>query len=164
MTEGHPDGDGYALLDFGEGRKLERFGAVIAVRPAPAAETARSLDSAAWDAAGAEFVRTVSGPGEWRFRAELPDPWKATSGGTEFLLAPTPSGGVGWFPEQQPLRSRMAERLRAAALRVPGATTRPRVLDLFGHTGGSAMAAAGAGAEVTMVDGARGTIGWARRN
>jgi 23S rRNA (cytosine1962-C5)-methyltransferase len=156
--------DGYSLLDFGDGRKLERFGPVTTARPAPGAGTAPASDASAWNAAAAEYVRTAPGAGAWRVRGELPERWTVRSGGAEFLLAPTPSGGVGWFPEQQALRARVAERVRRAARRKPGVTFRPRVLDLFGHTGGTAMAAAGAGAEVTMVDGARGTIGWARRN
>lgn len=163
MTEGSEGGDGYELLDFGRGAKLERFGAVTTVRPAPGATGERGLDASAW-AADAEYARAASGAGEWRLRRGLPDPWFVRAGETEFLLAPTPSGGVGWFPEQQPLRERVAGRMRAAAQQTPGGTPGPRVLDLFGHTGGSAMAAAAAGAEVTMVDGARGTIGWARRN
>jgi 23S rRNA (cytosine1962-C5)-methyltransferase len=93
MTDG---GDGYALLDFGDGRKLERFGPVTTARPAPAAETAPACDASAWKGANAEYLRTVTGTGEWRMHTELPEPWAVRAGDSEFLLAPTPSGGVGW--------------------------------------------------------------------
>ena len=39
-----------------------------------------------------------------------------------------------------------------------------RVLNLFGYTGGSTLAAAAAGAEVVHVDAARNIVAWARRN
>jgi 23S rRNA (cytosine1962-C5)-methyltransferase len=39
-----------------------------------------------------------------------------------------------------------------------------RVLNLFGYTGGSTLAAAAAGAEVTHVDAAQSVVAWARRN
>jgi 23S rRNA (cytosine1962-C5)-methyltransferase len=39
-----------------------------------------------------------------------------------------------------------------------------RVLNLFAYTGGSTLACAAAGAEVTHVDAARNVVAWARRN
>src|SRR5205823_4346165 len=39
-----------------------------------------------------------------------------------------------------------------------------RVLNLFGYTGGSTLAAATAGAQVTHVDASRPAVAWARRN
>ena len=49
--------DQYRLIDFGEGRRLERFGPLVLDRPCPAAENAAKADPAAWDAADARFER-----------------------------------------------------------------------------------------------------------
>jgi len=155
-------GDDHELLDLERGRKLERFGAATVVRPAPAAEGEAQLPRREWEEAHAEFVRDGRGGpgGAWHIRRPLPDPWTARSAGAEFLLEAAPSGQVGLYPEQAALRTRIAAIVRAAA---EGGRT-PRALDLFGYTGGTTMAMAGAGAEVTFVDASRGSVGWARRN
>ena len=145
--------DDYELLDLDDGLKLERFGAAVVVRPAPAARGPRVLDAPAWGRAAAEYTRREN-RGEWRFRAPLPDPWVVRSAGLQYVLKATPSGQVGFFPEQTFLRERIVRRLD------PGC----RVLDLFGYTGGSTLAAAAAGAAVTHVDSARGVVRWAREN
>lgn len=147
----------YALLDLGEGRKLERFGAAVVARPDPAASGLSTLGDAQWCRADAEFLRDGGG---WRIRRPLPEPWVVRSAGVEFVLEPSPAGQVGFFPEQALLRERAAGIVRTAAER--GAA--PRALDLFGYTGGTAMALATAGASVTFVDASRGAVGQARRN
>jgi 23S rRNA (cytosine1962-C5)-methyltransferase len=146
----------YALLDLGEGQKLERFGAVVVARPDPAASGVPALDDAEWSAADADFLRD----GSWRIRRPLPEPWVVRCAGAEFLLEPAPGGQVGVFPEQAPLRERVSAMVRDAVRR--GAA--PRALDLFGYTGGTTMALAAAGASVTFVDASRGAVGQARRN
>jgi 23S rRNA (cytosine1962-C5)-methyltransferase len=161
VTGGNARGGGrvaeldYELLDLGEGRKLERFGVVTLVRPAPAARGGRSLDDTAWSGADAEF-RPVGQGGEWTVRRALPDPWIVRSVGVEHVLEPRPSGQVGLFPEQAAIRERVQ--------RLVGAAGSPRVLDLFGATGGSSMAAAVSGGVVTYVDAARSALSRARRN
>ena len=40
----------------------------------------------------------------------------------------------------------------------------PKILNLFGYTGGATVACAAAGAHVTHVDAAKGMVGWAKRN
>ncbi|MGQ0723496.1 MAG: class I SAM-dependent methyltransferase [Candidatus Eiseniibacteriota bacterium] len=152
------DGLEYALLDLDVGRKLERFGRATVARPDPAADGSPALDGRAWDAADAEFDR--DGGAGWRLRRPLPEPWVVRSAGAEFLLELAPAGQVGFFPEQAPLRERVAGLVRAAVLR--GAS--PRALDLFGYTGGTTVALAAAGATVTLVDAVRASVGQARRN
>lgn len=147
----------YSLLDCGAGRKLERFGDVRVVRPAPAAEEAPRHPAAAWAEADVEYVQQ-DGAGEWRVHRAVPEPWRVECGGTHFELACASAGQVGLFPEQTPLRRRLGEWLG----RRPGEPA--RVLDLFGYTGGSTLAAAAAGAEVTYVDGARAAVARMRGN
>ena len=69
----------------------------------------------------------------------------------------TDSGQVGLFPEQAGNWDWIAEQICAADGPI-------KVLNLFGYTGGSTLAAAAAGAEVTHVDGAGNVVAWARRN
>jgi 23S rRNA (cytosine1962-C5)-methyltransferase len=65
---------------------------------------------------------------------------------------------VGLYPEQAANWDWIGDRIRAARRPV-------KVLNLFAYTGGSTLAAAGAGAdEVVHVDAARGVVAWARRN
>lgn len=146
----------YELLDCGGGLKLERFGDVRVIRPAPGVPgPIRSAES--WRNAQLEFRRDRR-PGTWIRHSEIPDPWIVESSGTLFSLDATPTGQVGLFPEQAGLRVRVRDWLAA---RPPESR---RMLDLFGHTGGHTLAAAGAGAHVTYVDGARATVAWMRRN
>ena len=74
------------------------------------------------------------------------------------LLSPLPSGQVGVFPEQLANWNWIAKSVakpQAAML---------RVLNLFAYTGGSTLAAACAGAEVTHVDAAKSMVARAREN
>lgn len=142
--------DGYALLDAGDGRRLERFGPVVVDRPAPsAAWPARSVP-AAWLAADLRFDRDAGWTGK------PPEPWLVNLDGLALELRGTDTGQVGAFPEQVAhwpwLRTMLAGRAD------------PAVLHLFAHTGATTLALARAGARVTHVDGSRPAVTWARRN
>jgi 23S rRNA (cytosine1962-C5)-methyltransferase len=154
----------YELLDFGEGRKLERFGDVMLDRPAPAASDVRRSQPDLWSQATARFevVGDQRGGerGRWIPVGALPERWTVAFGPLRFELKPTDFGHVGVFPEQVANWEWIARQVRAAVAEIP----RLRVLNLFAHTGGSTLAAAAAGAEVVHVDSARNTVAWARRN
>ncbi len=181
----------YELLDFGDGRKLERFGAAIVDRPSPSAEGVGRAHPSLWRSATARYNRTRGDEGVWKPAAALPSDWRVSfdvSAGAHFLdsreptarrpatcqvaadepsstitfqLQPSPFGHVGVFPEQ-------AECWRWIARQVSGAQQRlgrpPRVLNLFAYTGGSTLAAAAAGAEVVHIDSARNIVDRARQN
>ncbi len=72
-------------------------------------------------------------------------------------LKRTEFGHLGLFPEQADCWDWIAARLGAVGERL-------QVLNLFGYSGGSTLAAAAAGAQVTHVDAARNLVAWARRN
>jgi 23S rRNA (cytosine1962-C5)-methyltransferase len=154
----------YELLDFGGGRKLERFGAVMLDRPAPATSDVRRFRPELWSQATARF--DVMGDqrhgerGKWIPADALPAQWTVAFGALRFELKPNDFGHVGVFPEQTANWKWLARRIRAAATEIP----RLKVLNLFAHTGGSTLAAAMAGAEVVHVDSARNVVAWARRN
>jgi 23S rRNA (cytosine1962-C5)-methyltransferase len=156
----------YELLDFGGGRKLERFGPVVVDRPAPAAEGARMAHPELWRGATARFDGPRTGDGTW---TPAPDKWLPTEwqfvceGAAEFRLQldALPSGQVGVFPEQRDNWDWIARQIAS------GLATRERplrLLNLFAYTGGSTLVAASAGAEVVHVDAARSIVDRARHN
>jgi 23S rRNA (cytosine1962-C5)-methyltransferase len=150
------DGD-YLLIDFGAGRKLERFGRHLVDRPSQEATGVAQRDPAAWAKWNARYERGTSARGTWSFARERLVRWPVSFGALTVELKPTDSGQVGLFPEQIEQWAWIAEQVRAAE--------RPlRVLNLFAYTGGSTLAAALAGATVTHVDAAKGAVAWARRN
>src|SRR5690349_12376269 len=77
-SEGFAD---YALIDSGNGRKLERFGRFTVDRPEPQAMWQPVLAAAAWQRADAVFKgldKEEDGDGgRWRSQAPLPESWPA---------------------------------------------------------------------------------------
>jgi 23S rRNA (cytosine1962-C5)-methyltransferase len=154
--------DQYELIDFGQGRKLERFGQFVLDRPSiVAGDFARELPDA-WNNADARYHRTSGDLGEWRVFTHLPECWAIRHETFALEIKRTPFGHVGVFPEQAENWDWIADRIRALA--AAEQSRRPRVLNLFAYTGGSTLAAAAAGAEVVHVDAAANTVAWARRN
>lgn len=151
------DKDQYQLLDFGGGRKLERFGSYILDRYCPPAEDAHKADVASWKDADARYERTHGDEGRWKPSDALASSWTLKHQELNFELRPTPFGHLGIFPEQAANWDWIAKQITRAS--------RPlRVLNLFAYTGGSTLAAAVAGAEVVHVDSAKNSVAWARRN
>lgn len=144
----------YELIDFGAGRKLERFGDLLADRPCPAAEQAAKQTPAVWRDAGAQYDGQRATDGKW---VTSFTPSVIATAAAKFELAPLPSGQVGLFPEQFENWQWIAKQCARAAKPL-------RVLNLFAYTGGSTLAAAGAGAEVTHVDAAKSMVARARTN
>ena len=105
--------DQYELIDFGDGRKLERFAGVLVDRPCPAAESMAKTDEALWDA-DARYERGTGGEGKWRGGQPPREPWSIAHGPLILELKPTPFGHLGVFPEQAPHWDWIAERVRRA--------------------------------------------------
>ena len=148
----------YELLDTGSGRKLERFGASILIRPEPQAAWSASLAEKSWNAAHGSFVPLPGlKNGEWQFGQSVPARWQMRRENLSFWIEPTPSGHLGVFPDQ-------ASHWDWLASLVASAIAPPNVLSLFGYTGLATLACAAAGAHVTHVDASRKAIKWAREN
>lgn len=156
-----PDG-GYALLDVGGARRLERFGGFVLDRPAPAAEGVARRDPKAWSLAAAGYDRAQrAGEGGWQPVGTLPERWTTTIDGLPFELRPTPAGQVGLYPEH----AAVARWTAGAAEANARARGRPAtVLNLFAYTGLASLVLARAGARVVHVDASRPAVAWARRN
>ena len=152
---------GYALLDSGNGEKLERFGEHVIRRPDPEALWPTSLAETEWKSAGLSFSRTDSKGGKWLTKGEVPKEWTIRHGGFDFLIRPTSFKHVGLFPEQENNWAVIASAVKGRSSEVESV---PRVLNLFAYTGGATIAALSAGAEVTHVDAAKPVVEWARKN
>jgi 23S rRNA (cytosine1962-C5)-methyltransferase len=149
----------YALLDSGNGRKLERFGRITVDRPEPQAMWASRLAAERWGKADAVFAGGEDEEaGKWRRNRELPESWPVRVRDVTVLCRLTAFRHLGLFPEQRPHWEWMLAGL--AAMRVE----RPRVLNLFAYTGVATLLAAKAGAEVTHIDASKRAIAWAREN
>lgn len=152
-------GGDYELLDSGGGRKLERFGPYVLVRPAAQAMWRPARPPEAWSAAHATFDREDGH--RWHNRGALPESWTIDVDGLRFRLSGTDFGHLGIFPEQRAQWRWIEARIRGAA---EAGRPRPSVLNLFAYSGGSTLAAARAGAEVCHLDASRGMVAWAREN
>jgi 23S rRNA (cytosine1962-C5)-methyltransferase len=155
-TEGWTD---YALLDCGDGQKLERYGPYVIVRPEEQAMVTPRLAAAEWDRADAKFVGIGDDEtaGRWRYRTPLPETWPMSFGGVTFLGRFTNFRHVGVFPEQVSHWQWVEAEIARAG--------RPlRILNLFAYTGIASLLAARAGAEVVHVDASKKAIAWAREN
>lgn len=149
------DVGGYALLDSGYGRKLERFGQFVLARPCAQAVWTPRLHRDEWDRADATFDREEGH--RWHNRGALPETWMMDVDGLRFKLSSTDFGHLGVFPEQRAqwhwIRSLLAETAAPVS-----------VLNLFAYSGGSTLAAARGGAEVCHLDASRGMVEWASEN
>lgn len=159
VLEVAPNAD-YALLDSGDGEKLEQYGPYRIVRPEGQAIWQRALGESEWHKADAIFTGNTDeeGMGRWRFpKAPLGETWPMRHDGIDYVGRFTSFRHVGVFPEQATHWSHMEKLIRGAGRPV-------RVLNLFGYTGLASLVAARAGAEVTHVDASKKAIGWAREN
>jgi len=146
--------DDYALIDSGDGRKFERFGAISLVRPCSQALW-RPKRPDAWRCATASFDREDGN--HWHGRAALPREWTIATAGIRFKLSGTDFGHLGIFPEQR-------DQWRWIRETVQNAGRPASVLNLFAYSGGSTIAAAQGGAEVCHLDASKGMVQWAREN
>jgi 23S rRNA (cytosine1962-C5)-methyltransferase len=159
ILEVKPNAD-YALIDSGDGEKLEQYGPLRIVRPENQAIWRRALPDRDWKRVDAVFTGDTDeeGMGRWRFPdVPLGETWPMRHDGIDYLGRFTSFRHVGVFPEQASHWDHMAGLISQARRPV-------RVLNLFGYTGLASLVAARAGAEVTHVDASKKAIGWAREN
>ena len=153
-----PDWKDYTLLDSGNGRKLERFGAHTFDRPEPRAIWKPAVPREIWAQADAAYhLNARGGGGKWTFRREIERSWPMEYKGLRFWAEVSESRQLGVFPEN-------AAQWDWIEAQVQEADRPVRALNLFGYTGLATLAAARAGAEVTHVDAAKRAVSLAKRN
>lgn len=149
---------GHELLASGSGQRLERWCGRVILRPETAAvwPLADATTLPEWD--GLYHGSAASG-GHWEWRTPLPDACAVHYGNLAFLVKPTASKHLGLFPEQRANWDWVTETLSVAS-----GNQVPRILNLFGYTGGATLAAAAAGAAVTHVDASKAMVSWCSAN
>jgi len=140
----------YALLDSGEGARLEQFGERRLIRPSTIAVWRRRLPPTEWAKADATWEPDAG----WKYRGESFPEWRLTGSEVTLLLRPQNNGQIGLFPEHASYLGEVAAAVERVTERLGRA---PKLLNLFAYTGMASIVAARAGAEVTHVD-------WARKN
>ncbi len=147
----------YCLLDSGNGRKLERFGAFVLDRPCAQAVWRKSLPARDWSKADAVFIRE-SGTTGWQFRGAWPEYWLCELAGVLFRLQATDFGHVGVFPEH----ALGWQKMRAVAAQHTAGKL--NILNLFAYSGGATLALAQAGCTVCHLDASPKMVNWGRQN
>ena len=154
MTTGWKD---YEIIAAGGGEKLERWKNVYLLRPDPQAIWEAPFDLAKYPKLNARYVRSSDGGGRGEYFRNMPDEWQIGWEDCKFLIKPMGFKHTGLFPEQAENWAKMREIVKTAK-------DRPRVLNLFGYTGGASVALANAGAIVTHVDAAKGMVDRCKKN
>ena len=163
----------YEILECTSGKKLERWGSYLLVRPDPQVIWHTPCTHPGWKDNNGVYHRSDKGGGNWEI-TDLPEEWSirypveknaADSAGRAltFRLKPFQFKHTGLFPEQAANWEWFMSIIRAEkAKRRPDDPV--RVLNPFAYTGGATAAAAAAGAMVTHVDAAKGMVAWAKEN
>lgn len=151
----------YAVLDSGDGWKLEQLGPYRFARPEPQALWPANKPPGLWQV-DARFAPAEGGEdqGRWNRYREVPEVWEASWRELRFYARCTPFRHFGVFPEQSPHWRFAEDALRA---RTPGGEA-PQVLNLFGYTGLASLVCARAGAKVTHVDASKKALLYAKQN
>jgi 23S rRNA (cytosine1962-C5)-methyltransferase len=149
----------YALIDSGDGNRLERFGDIILVRPDPQVIWKPKLALSEWNKADAIFERTSAEKGQWKSNKKLLEKWQMQYKTIKWWCKLALFKHTGVFPEQV-LQWDWISSVILNAVKNPS----PNILNLFGYTGIASLVAAEAGAKVTHIDASYPTIGWGRDN
>lgn len=148
--------DDYELLDAGGGKKLERFGKIITIRPELQAYFKSEMPFQEWnELAHWEFVEKSNTKGSWKnLKKDTPKQWEVGFGGLKFQLELTNFKHVGIFPEQESNWRFISENISEGK----------KFLNLFAYTGAASLVAREQGAEVLHVDSVKQLVTWANEN
>ncbi|MEM9939609.1 MAG: class I SAM-dependent methyltransferase [Pseudomonadota bacterium] len=137
----------YALIDSGDGHKLEQFGSQQVIRPDPQAFWPPKRTVQTWQADARFDAKSGDDDrGSWTLlNPAAPDAWPMDWRVLSFSARRTPFRHLGLFQEHSVHWAFAQDQIRAAGRPI-------KLLNLFGYTGMMSLAAAQAGAEVTHLD------------
>jgi 23S rRNA (cytosine1962-C5)-methyltransferase len=147
----------YELIDAGNGKKLERFGSVITIRPEVQAYFPSVLSSQEWiKKAHFEFVELNKTKGCWEALKHLPlnHTWSISYQSISIQLELTKFKHIGVFPEQNINWQYIAEYLKP----------NENFLNLFAYTGVASLIAKKNEAITTHVDSVKQLVTWSKTN
>ncbi|MCK4264849.1 class I SAM-dependent methyltransferase [Candidatus Babeliales bacterium] len=137
----------YELLDSGDGYRLERFGNNIVARPDSTIIWRPRSPRSNWN------FDAILVNSRWQTKKSFKEKWIVSCDDFSLGLKLGRSPNIGVFPEQ-------LENWKWINKVIKGSNKQPEILNLFGYTGGSTLAAAVSGAKVTHVDSAKSIISW----
>jgi len=146
----------YELIDAGGGKKLERWGDVITIRPELQAYFHSGMPFAEWkQLAHWEFVEKKKTKGFWKqLKKDAPRSWGVKYDRLQFHIELTKFKHVGLFPEQRINWDFINEHLSDG----------DKFLNLFAYTGAASCVARNRGADTVHVDSVKAMLSWAKRN
>lgn len=148
--------DDYELIDAGGGKKLERWGEIITIRPEVQAYFKSELTFKEWeDKAHFEFISKGGQSGFWNtLKDDIPMNWNITWNNLTFHLELTKFKHLGLFPEQAINWEYIQLHLNSSS----------KFLNLFAYTGAASLVAKSTEAETIHVDSVKQLISWAKTN
>ena len=144
----------YELIDFGGGRKLERFGKLRIERVSLEANRV-SAASPPWTwKVDARYIGRPGDTTEWEWNIDPVSSWNIEVGPLTLEIRTTPAGQLGFFPEH----TQHWPWLESLDL------SGRNILNLFAYTGATSLKLASLGANVTHIDSSKAAVTWARAN
>ena len=148
----------YELIDSGNGRKLERYGQAILIRPSSLCIWKPLLSEKVWRSAQAEYLSS----GSWKMGSTELAEWPFPIGnGLEMVLRLQRNGQVGIFPEHISYLAEISAAISALRHKLQ---RKPRLLNLFAYTGMATLVSTAEEAEVTHVDISKAALAWTKVN
>jgi 23S rRNA (cytosine1962-C5)-methyltransferase len=146
----------YELIDAGGGKKLERWGKIITIRPEIQAYFHSGLPFTEWkNLAHWEFIEGKNQQGKWKsLKKDSPTKWLISYNRLKFNIELTSFKHLGLFPEQQTNWEFIHDKLQSD----------DRFLNLFAYTGAASCVARNRGADTFHVDSVKSMISWAKEN
>ena len=146
----------YELIDAGGGKKLERWGNVITIRPELQAYFHSGIPFDEWKKmAHWEFVEKRSNKGLWKpLKKDARNSWDIKYKRLSFKLELTKYKHLGLFPEQKTNWDFIEEHL----------SSDDKFLNLFAYTGASSCVGRHIGADTYHLDSVKSVISWAKEN
>lgn len=146
----------YELIDAGGGKKLERWGKIVSIRPEVNAYFRSGLPFEEWyKIADIEFIIKKGQQGIWKIlKNNPPTAWKIKYEKTLFELKQTSYKHLGLFPEQRTNWDFIKKHLKQDA----------KFLNLFGYSGASSCIARYIGADTYHVDASKTALNAAKLN
>lgn len=145
----------YELIDAGGGKKLERWGKIITIRPEIHAYFKSELPFTEWrKMAHWEFHEGKGQTGIWKSLNKAPKLWAIQFKGLTLKLELTKFKHIGIFPEQRINWDFILNELDSG----------DKFLNLFAYTGIASCVAKKTRADVIHVDSVKNLISWSKEN
>jgi len=148
--------DDYELIDAGGGKKLERWGNIITIRPEIQAYFHSGIPFDQWKKmAHWEFIEKKANKGVWKpLKKDSPTTWDVKYKRLTFKLELTNNKHLGLFPEQKTNWEFIEDHL----------SSDEKFLNLFAYTGASSCVARHLGSDTYHLDSVKPIISWAKQN